>query len=187
MCKVGKPPCACLGKGMFFTSSASTTIRPLMKKTPIGLSLLSGLGVLMAACGSSSGSSCSSGQVDCNGICIDAIEPTLASIQTQIFDRSCAASSCHDADLPAAMLDLSNAVDSGMNLVEINSVQIPSKLRVAPNDSSASYLMNKILGVDIAAGTDRMPQNDAGIVLCDPQIDAIRQWIENGAETVPES
>jgi len=85
------------------------------------------------------------------------------------------------------MLDLSNAVDSGMNLVEINSVQIPSKLRVAPNDSSASYLMNKILGVDIAAGTDRMPQNDAGIVLCDPQIDAIRQWIENGAETVPES
>ena len=80
------------------------------------------------------------------------------------------------------MLDLSNAVDSGMNLVEINSVQIPSKLRVAPNDSSASYLMNKILGVDIALGTQRMPLNEGGdVVLCDAEINAIRQWIDDGA------
>ncbi|MGB5368695.1 MAG: hypothetical protein WBM75_15670 [Polyangiales bacterium] len=42
-----------------------------------------------------------------------------------------------------------------MNLVGIKSVQIPGRLRVAPSDSGASYLMNKILGVDIALGTSR--------------------------------
>jgi len=156
-----------------------------MKKTPpLGLSLLAGLGVLMAACGDS-GSSCPDGQVDCDGICIDAIEPTLASIQMQIFNRSCAASSCHDDNLPAQDLNLSTAADSALNLVDVNSVQVPSKLRVARGDSDASYLMNKILGVDMAAGTDRMPQNDAGIVLCGPQIDAIQQWIDDGAAPAP--
>jgi hypothetical protein len=157
-----------------------------MKKTPLGLSLLAGLGVLMAACGDSgSGTSCPSGQVDCNGICIDEIEPTLASIQTQIFALSCAASSCHDDNLPAAELNLSSAVDSGMNLVGVNAFQAPSELRVTAGDSDASYLVNKILGVDIANGTGRMPLNDQGIVLCDPQVDAIRQWIDDGAETAP--
>lgn len=155
-----------------------------MKKTLLGLSLLAGLGVLMAACGSD-GSSCPSGEVDCDGTCIETIEPNLASIQAQIFDRSCAASSCHDANLPASSLNLSNAVDSALNLVEINSVEVPSKLRVAPGDSGASYLVNKITGVDMAPGTQRMPQNNDGIVLCDPQIDAIQQWIDDGALPAP--
>lgn len=154
-----------------------------MKKTLLGLSLLASLGVLMTACGSSDGSSCPTGQVDCDGTCIDELEPTLASIQSRIFDRSCAASSCHDASLPQAELNLSSAVDSGMNLVDVNSVQVPSLLRVAPGDSDASYLVNKILGEDIAAGTQRMPLNTSGIVLCDPEIDAIRQWIDDGADT----
>ncbi len=157
-----------------------------MKKTLLGLSLLASLGVLMAACGSDGGDDgCPSGEVDCDGTCIETIEPNLASIQAQIFDRSCAASSCHDANLPAANLNLSDAVASGENLVDVNSVQVPSELRVAPGDSGASYLMNKILGVDMAAGTQRMPLNAAGIVLCTPQIDAIQQWIDDGAETVP--
>jgi hypothetical protein len=30
-----------------------------------------------------------------------------------------------------------------------------------------------------------MPQNDAGIVLCQPQIDAIQQWIDDGADPAP--
>jgi hypothetical protein len=156
-----------------------------MKTTPLGLSLLAGLGVLMAACGSDGGSSCPSGQVDCDGICIDTIEPTLASIQTQIFNRSCTASSCHDANLPAAELNLSSAIDSGMNLVGVNAFQAPTELRVAAGDSDASYVMNKILGVDMAIGTARMPLNDADIVLCGPQVDAIRQWIDDGAAPAP--
>jgi len=155
-----------------------------MKKISLGLSLLASLGVLMTGCGDS-GSSCPTGEVDCDGICIAEIEPTLASIQTQIFSRSCAASSCHDAESPAAGLNLSTALDSELNLVDVNSVQIPSMLRVAPGDSGASYLMNKITGVGMAEGTTRMPQNNAGIVLCEPQISAIQQWIDAGADPVP--
>lgn len=162
-----------------------TNYTPLMKKFSLGLSLLVGLGVLMTACGSSSGSSCPSGQVDCGGTCIAEIAPTLPAIQSQIFNNSCVASACHDSDFPQAELDLSDVTASGQNLVSVNSVQVPTSLRVAPGNSSASYLMNKILGVDMALGTTRMPQNDAGIVLCEPQVDAIRQWIDDGAAPAP--
>lgn len=155
-----------------------------MNRILLGLSLLAGLGVLMAGCGDS-GSSCPTGQVDCDGVCIDEIAPTLVSIQSEIFDRSCAASTCHDSELPASELDLSTAAASGSNLVSVNSVQVPESLRVAPNDSNASYLMNKILGVDMALGTVRMPQNDSGFVLCEPQVNAIRQWIDAGAAPAP--
>ncbi|NNE17594.1 MAG: hypothetical protein HKN10_03860 [Myxococcales bacterium] len=155
-----------------------------MKNFSLGLSLLLGLGLSVVGCGDSgSGSSaCSGGQVDCDGVCIDPIMPTLSAIQVDIFEgRGCASGSCHDNDLPQASLDLSSAAASEANLVGINSVQLTEMLRVAPSDSGSSYLMNKILGVDMALGTLRMPPNDQGIVLCEPEINAIRQWIDDGA------
>lgn len=160
-----------------------------MKNFSLGLSLLLSSGFLMVGCDGDSGSSpsaCDGGQVDCDGFCIDPIAPTLTAIQASIFDvRGCASSDCHDDTLPEASLDLSSVSASGMNLVSINSVQVTESLRVAPNDSGASYLMNKILGVDIALGTSRMPLNDEGIVLCDAEINAIRQWIDDGANPAP--
>lgn len=163
-----------------------------MKNFGLGLSLLLSMVFLMAGCGSSDGDSnpnpCEGEQVDCDGVCIDPIAPTLAAIQSEIFTaRGCAASSCHDADLPQAGLDLSSVTASGMNLVSINSVQIPERLRVAPNDSGASYLMNKILGVGMANGTSRMPLSppEAMFFLCEPEVSAIRQWIDDGANPAP--
>lgn len=155
----------------------------LMKNVSLGLSVLLSWGFLMVGCGSSSDANpCSGGQVDCDGECVDPFAPTLAAIQSQIFDlRGCALSACHDSDLPQAQLDLSSVTASATNLIDINSVQVPDSLRVAPNDSSASYLMNKLLGVDMALGTTRMPQNDDGFVLCDAEVNAIRQWIDDGA------
>jgi len=154
-----------------------------MKNFSLGLSLLLSMGFLMAGCGSDGDSNpCEGGQVDCDGVCIDPIAPTLSAIQVDIFEgRGCASSSCHDNDLPEASLDLSSATASESNLVGINSVQLTEMLRVAPSDSGSSYLMNKILGVDMALGTSRMPLNDEGIVLCEPEINAIRQWIDDGA------
>jgi len=151
-----------------------------MKNFSLGLSLLLGLGLWMVGCGDSSG--CPTGQVSCDGTCIDAIAPTLPAIQVAIFEgRGCAASTCHSDVSPEAELNLSSVADSGANLVSVNSVQVPASLRVAPGDSSASYLMNKIRGVNMAPGTFQMPLNDEGIVLCEPEIDAIRQWIDAGA------
>lgn len=155
-----------------------------MKNFGLGLSLLLSTGFLMAGCGSDGDSNpCEGGQVDCDGVCIDPIAPTLSAIQVDIFEgRGCASSSCHDNDLPEASLDLSSATASESNLVRINSVQLTEMLRVAPSDSGSSYLMNKILGVDIAPGTQRMPLNAGGnVVLCEEEINAIRQWIDDGA------
>lgn len=141
----------------------------------------------MVGCGgSSSGGNadpCEGGQVDCDGFCIDPIAPTLTAIQAQIFEpRNCASSGCHDDMLPAQGLDLSTVSASGMNLVDINSEQITDSLRVKPNASAESYLMNKILGVDMLLGTSRMPLGEDGnVVLCDAEINAIRQWIDDGA------
>lgn len=157
----------------------------LMKHSSLGLSALVCAGWLMMGCGSSSGSgatACSGGQVDCDGTCIDPIAATLEAIQSEIFEvRGCASSSCHDDTQPAALLDLSSVSASADNLIEVASIQIPEILRVAEGSSSESYLMNKILGVGMANGTARMPQNDDGITLCQPEIDAIRQWIDDGA------
>jgi hypothetical protein len=147
-----------------------------MAKSALGLSLLLTLGVAVTGCGSG----CPDGQVECDGVCIDEIEPTLASIQAEVFSISCTASTCHDANLPEEMLDLSSLSASEESLINVASRQAPTKLRVAPSDSSASYLMNKLLGVDILLGTTQMPQLDPD-GLCDPKIDAIEQWIDDGA------
>ena len=62
--------------------------------------------------------------------------------------------------------------------------QVPSSLLVASGDSDASYLMNKLLGVEMALGTTRMPRPDPD-GLCTPKIEAIRQWIDDGAPVTP--
>ncbi|MFW2389707.1 MAG: hypothetical protein ACN4G0_15320, partial [Polyangiales bacterium] len=158
-----------------------------MKNFSLGLSLLLCGGFSLAGCGSDS-SACSDGQVACDGNCIDPIAPTLAAIQSEIFEpRNCAASACHDSSLPAEGLDLSSVAASGMTLVGINSVQRTELFRVGAGNSDSSYLMNKILGVDMALGTVRMPVNppEGMDFLCAAEVDAIRQWIDDGADVGP--
>lgn len=153
-----------------------------MNRIAFGLSLLVSLGVIGTGCGddgeADGGNGCDSGQVECDGVCIDTIEPTLTSIQTGVFNVSCAASACHDAANPQAMLDLSSVSASEADLIGVKSVQVPSLLRVEAGNSSASYLMNKILGVGIQPPFLQMP---IGGMLCDAKIDVIEQWIDDGA------
>lgn len=150
-----------------------------MKKLALQISFFFASGLLMMGCGSDGGSACDMGQVECDGVCIDAVAPTLSSIQTGVFAVSCTASPCHDAESPAENLDLSSLGASEANLIDVDSEQVDGK-RVTPGDSGASYLMNKLLGNDIAFGTTRMPQLDPD-GLCTPNIDVIRQWIDDGA------
>jgi len=152
-----------------------------MKRFLLGLSLLCGMGLWLIGCGDgdSGENGCLTGQVECDGVCIDEIAPTLTAIQTDVFRVSCVGSSCHDANAPAEMLDLSSLTASETNLIDIDAEQVAGK-RVTSGDSSASYLMNKLLGVDMAADTTRMPQLDPD-GLCTPKIDAVREWIDAGA------
>lgn len=135
----------------------------------------------MIGCGSDGGG-CPDGQMSCDDVCIDAIEPTLAGangIQERVFEGSCAFTNCHGAEgLPQAELELSSATVSADNLIDVQSTEV-DRLRVAPGDTGASYLVDKLLGQNLAPGTARMP--NVGVALCDAKIQAVEAWIEAGA------
>ena len=103
------------------------------------------------------------------------VQPTLDDIQALVFTPTCATSTCHAGATPAAGLDLSDADTSHAALVDMPSSR--GTLLVAPTLPDDSYLVHKIEGTQ-AAG-QRMPPGRAP--LSQPEIDAIRQWITNGA------
>jgi len=98
----------------------------------------------------------------------------FASIQGNIFDPYC--TSCHVGATAPLGLRL-DATNSYALLVGRASVQDPGRLRVAPGDPNASYLIHKLQGT---AGTGgQMPLGAPPLSLA--EIDVIRQWILNGA------
>lgn len=107
-----------------------------------------------------------------------AIQPTLTSIQANVFTPSCATSNCHDPVGERALLVLSDAATSHLNLVNVPATQNNAKLRVNPGDPDTSYLVEKLLGPGDGAAVRQMPP---GGQLPQDQIDAIRQWITDGA------
>lgn len=146
--------------------------------------MLVSVGVMMVGCGDSgSSTSCETGQVECDGVCIPEIQPTLDGtngIQAGVFQVSCAISTaCHGAGggLQSGLV-LSSASVSADNLIDVESTEV-TKLRVAPGDPAASYLLDKLLGIDLAPGTARMP--NLGQPLCEAKIQAVEQWIAAGA------
>lgn len=99
---------------------------------------------------------------------------TFTNVQ-EALTLSCVFSACHQGASPAGEMGLeAPAYD---RLVNVPSTQNPDKVRVKPNDVAGSYLMDKILGVDIAEG-DRMPPTAP---LSEARTDLIRRWIEAGA------
>jgi mono/diheme cytochrome c family protein len=106
------------------------------------------------------------------------IEPTLTSIQSNVFTPIC--SVCHNAapgpGVPPG-LDLTSVNTSFASLVNVASVQVGTLDRVEPANPNTSYLVQKIEGT--AAVGVRMPFG--GTPLDAATIAAIRQWIANGA------
>lgn len=102
----------------------------------------------------------------------------FSKIQSEIFTPTCALSGCHSGSNPQANLNLS-AGEAYNALVNVNSIQIPSRKRVAPGNSADSYLIDKLKGTNMAANTSQMPFG--GIPLSDAIIDSIAKWIDSGA------
>jgi hypothetical protein len=162
-----------------------------MKKFALGLSLLVSMGLGVVGCGSTSsggsggsggsGNGCDAGELPCDGVCIPEIAPTLGGaqgIQASVFNGSCAFSSCHgDTGTQQAGLELSSVDLSEVNLIDVDSTQVAGK-RVTPSDSAASYIMNKLLGENMAPNTLMMPVTGT---LCESKIDAVQDWIDAGA------
>jgi hypothetical protein len=97
------------------------------------------------------------------------IEPILAA--------NCAGRGCHGSVAPKEGLNLTRGAAYG-RLVGVESGQCQGRLLVEPGDPAGSYLMDKLLGVDLCAGT-RMPKADSSLPKA--QLDAIGAWICAGA------
>jgi hypothetical protein len=127
--------------------------------------------LILAACGAGSGGESPPPP--------SGLQPTLASIQANIFTPTCAVSGCHSG--PGAMLGL--RLDAGSSYASlVNKASFydtnGTLLRVKPGDPDASFLIQK-LEPNPAFG-DRMPLT--GCCLQQVTIDVIRQWIQDGAQ-----
>jgi hypothetical protein len=112
--------------------------------------------------------------VGCGG---DSIEPTLSSIHDKIISRSCNSESCHGGSSPEADLDLSTVESSYNALVGHVADVEPSYIRVVEGDPDNSLLYLVLLGT--VGSLDQMP---TGYELAADEVEAVRQWIEDGAE-----
>ena len=110
---------------------------------------------------------------------VQGIQPTLQSIQTNVFTPLCAG--CHTGGGPQlpGSLNLTSASASHSNLVGVASTQQPAILRVAAGNPDNSYLIDKLEGTAPAPTNSRMPLG--GQPLSPAMIAAIRQWINAGA------
>jgi hypothetical protein len=113
------------------------------------------------------------------------LEPTFASIQSQVFETTDAAgrtacTNCHTnvGRNPSGGLNLGHdfAYDQ---LVNVPSRNKPGAIRVVPGDPENSYLVHKVEGRPGIVG-NRMPNNGPPF-LSSGQILILRRWIEIGA------
>lgn len=108
----------------------------------------------------------------------EGLEPTLTSIQENIFNTSCAFAQCHAGPNAQRNLDLSEG-QSRSNLVGIDSETNPAFKLVAPGNPDDSYLVMKLEGDPRIMG-QRMPMNMPP--LSSEEIGVVREWIAAGAE-----
>jgi hypothetical protein len=106
-----------------------------------------------------------------------ALQPTLASIQANIFTPTCAVPGCHSGT--QAMLGL--RLDAGFSydsLVNKPSFYDATLTRVVPGNADASFLIQKLEGTEEFG--QRMPLN--GPYFQQTTVDIVRQWIDQGAQ-----
>ncbi len=127
----------------------------------------------LSACGHGDGSGTGSGGANPPSA---GLEPTLASIQANVFTPTCAITGCHGGVATQAGLHLDPGFSYG-NLVNVPSSQDPNLIRVLPSDPNNSLIIQKLEGT--ATVGNRMPWG--GPYLPQSTIDVIRQWIANGA------
>lgn len=108
---------------------------------------------------------------------VQGIQPTLTSIQVNVFTPSCAKSGCHTEAGAQAGLRLDAGFSWGA-LVNVVSSQDMMRTRVIPTDPDGSFLIQKLEGTPGIIGA-RMPAD--GLYLQQATVDVIRQWIQNGA------
>ena len=113
------------------------------------------------------------GPGDCN------FDPVSFSTDVYPLFATCGSMACHGGPRKASGLDLASAAGAHAGLVGVNSIAAgcTQRVLVVAGNPSSSYLINKLLGVDICGG--RMPK--LGSTFTEPQLDTVRAWVANGA------
>ena len=112
----------------------------------------------------------------CTATAADDPAPTFAELHSKVLAPGCVFSSCHQGAAAAGGLSLELAV-AYSNLVDVQAVGAPDRVRVVPGDLDASYLLDKLENPSPDAG-DPMPPTAP---LSDTRLDMVRAWIEAGA------
>ena len=130
----------------------------LLILVPVALALWMAAGCSSGNAGTPAGTSC---------------QPTLDSIRTQIFDKSCTLSGCHSGSTPAAAMDL-GAADLEKLLVNAPAGTCTG-IRVVPGHPEQSLLWQKLYSDKPPCGAP-MP---LGSHLPASELACIRDWIKN--------
>ncbi|MBZ0270381.1 hypothetical protein K8I85_19685 [bacterium] len=110
------------------------------------------------------------------GVAAGIVDPTLDSIQANVFTPGCALSFCHGEAMSAG-LDL-RAGNSYASIVDVPSAEFPVWDRIEPFFPDQSYLICKLEACPSMIG-QQMPL--IGGPIEQPVIDVIREWVEMGA------
>ena len=106
-------------------------------------------------------------------------EPTefAMTIYPDILAANC---SCHVSGALGG-LAMTNASIAYQNLVDVESQQVPGRMRVASGASADSYLIDKLNGTHLDVGGSGVVMPKGGTLL-GTQIAQIEDWIDNGAQ-----
>lgn len=128
-------------------------------------------------CGACGTSCVAQGRMCAASACTCGATVSFASQVQPIFSANCTGGGCHSGGSPREGMSLETG-SSYAALVNAPSTQCTGKQRVVPGQVPQSYLMNKLLGYQMCAGT-KMPK--ANQSLTTSEIELIRAWICNGA------
>ncbi len=105
-------------------------------------------------------------------------------ITAKVFKRSCTFSACHKGAGSQHGLNLENEEAALASLVGVPAKEQPTLSRVVPTDPDHSYLVIKLGSGDQSLLKEAtMPLG--GVLMCPEKIDAIRRWIQEGANATP--
>lgn len=119
------------------------------------------------------------GNQDGNTVEVSAAPAGASSFSAQvlpILTTKCATAGCHGGRMPAEGMNL-EAGAAHANLVGVAASQCAERTRVTPGTPEASYLVDKLMGVDLCSGTG-MPK---GAPLSQAELQIITDWIAEGA------
>ena len=103
------------------------------------------------------------------------VETTLTALQADVFNGSCATSSCHGGGAPSRNLDMNDGATHG-STVGVAGVEPGTTRIVAGNPDESLFYQVLLEGV---GNTRRMPP---GFELDECEVEAVRVWIADGAQ-----